>query len=340
MKALLVPKEEVEPVRKRLLDEGYFDTQRKLISDVTVFQVPVTDVPPGGFGYPVIEQEHVQFYQSVHTLADLMEPHLDGGELEMLPRGWQILGDIAVVSLHSDLYGVRGRLGWALLELYPNCKSVYLDKGIEGELRRPKRELIAVRDGVAEPSLTVHTENGCRFRMDVTRVMFSKGNLKERIRMADYGGGEVVVDMFAGIGYFTIPMAVHSRPEKIIAIELNPESYNFLVENARLNRVGDVVEPVFGDCAEVTPESAADRVVMGYVGHTHRYLEYGIRALKSGGILHYHDAVPADMIPAIVVDRIEGVAAVLGRRVEVLGWQRVKKYSPGIWHVVVDAGIF
>ena len=43
--------------------------------------------------------------------------------------------------------------------------------------------------------------------------------------------------MFAGIGYFTIPIAVHSNVKKIYAIEINPVSYNFLCENIKLNKV-------------------------------------------------------------------------------------------------------
>jgi len=70
---------------------------------------------------------------------------------------------------------------------------------------------------------TVHRENGVIFNLDARKVMFSAGNLKERMRMSLFGKDEFVVDMFAGIGYFTLQMAVHSRPRKIMAIEMNPK---------------------------------------------------------------------------------------------------------------------
>ena len=340
MKALVVPKEQAETARLRLLELGCLDTKRKLSEKGEHLEIPITGAIPPEFGsYRVVWPDDAKYYEPEPILEDLMREHLDDDKLALLPGGWQIIGDIVVISIHSDLYPVKELVGEAMLKLYPYCKSVYLDGGISGKLRRPRRELVVVRDGMDDPAITVHNENGCRFRLDVTKVMLSKGNLQEKMRMSRLGNGEVVVDMFAGIGYFTIPMAVHSHPDRIIAIELNPESYQYLLENIRLNGVEGVVEPIHGDCAEMTPTSLADRVIMGYVGNTSHYLEYGIKALKSGGILHYHDTVPVHLVPSRPIDLIKNEACKQGRRAEILDWHRIKKYSPGVWHVVVDAGI-
>jgi tRNA wybutosine-synthesizing protein 2 len=143
--------------------------------------------------------------------------------------------------------------------------------------------------------------------------------------------------MFAGIGYFSIPMAVHSKPKKIMAIEINPESLNYLNENIRLNKVENIIEPVAGDCSIVTPCGIADRVIMGYLDG-HEYLEHGIRALIPGGILHYHEAVP-EAVEERPADRIVEAARQQGREVEIIASRRIKKYAPGVWHVVVDARV-
>ena len=220
--------------------------------------------------------------------------------------------------------------------MYPKCKSVVRDLGIEGQFRQPKRELL-----LGTSTETIHREHGCLFKQDVTKVMYSKGNLDERKRMSKLGQGEVVVDMFAGIGYFSIPMAVHAQPEKIYSIEINPESFAYLKENIRLNRVEDIIFPVNGDCAKVAPEEEADRVLMGYVRTTHHYLLPAIKALKkSGGILHYHETVPEKLAEERPAARIREAAETLGKKVEILGLRRIKKYSPGVLHVVVDARIF
>ena len=194
-------------------------------------------------------------------------------------------------------------------------------------------------DFFEEETETVHRENSVSFHLDASRVMFSPGNLRERMRMSRLGGGERVVDMFAGIGYFSIPMAVHSRPERILAIELNPNAYHYLCQNIRRNRVHDIVEPVLGDCAKVTPVGVADRVVMGMVQVTDRYLEKGILALRPGGILHYHQTVPSWLYPEAAARDVERAAAALGRSAELLNCIRVKKFSPGVVHAVIDARI-
>ncbi|MBE0523380.1 MAG: class I SAM-dependent methyltransferase family protein [Methanosarcinales archaeon] len=342
MTALLVPKVDLETVRKKLLGSGSMDKKRKITRHGELFEIPVLKDPEFR-SYTSVIQPCVEYYAPAPTLKSLLMEQLDYEKLELLPRSWQILGDIVITSIHPYLLTVREQVGRALLMMYPYCKSVYLDEGIEGDLRRPIRTLIAVKGETLEPGSTIHRENGCQFKLDITKVMFSKGNHKERARMAKLGYGEFVVDMFAGIGYFTIPMAVHSRPEKILAIELNPDSHKYLVENIKLNNVEDIVEPVLGDCIEKTPTSAADRIIMGYVKHTGHYLKYGILALKPGGVLHYHDTilVHSDYLSALdeIRARIEFEASAQGRTAETLDWRRVKKFSPGVWHVVMDARI-
>lgn len=267
-------------------------------------------------------------------LASILGDELAPAELALLPRGWQIVGDVVLVRVPPGLAAKKTRIAEALLELYPRCRTVLEARRIDGEYRQPVLEKLA-GDGTE----TLHRENHVAYRLDVAKVMFSPGNFSERQRMGTVGRGENVVDMFAGIGYFTLPMAVHAGPEKIVAIELNPESHAFLRENVRLNRVEGIVEPVCGDCRERAPAAWADRVIMGYVGTTQAYLPWGIRALRPGGVLHYHETTPERLVFARPVANVKNAASDQGRSAEVLETVRVKKYSPGVWHVVVDARI-
>ena len=186
---------------------------------------------------------------------------------------------------------------------------------------------------------TIHQENGVQFKLDAGRVMFSAGNLKERIRMSHLGRGEMVVDMFAGIGYFSIPMAVNSQPRKILAIELNPVAYDYLCQNIAINGVEKIVEPILGDCSEETPFGIADRVIMGMVQITDRYLLKGLQALRLGGILHYHQTIPSWRFPEAAIEEVATAAVRSGCKAEILKCIKIKKYSPGVLHIVVDARI-
>ena len=328
MKAVRVSIDDAETVRQELLSKGAIDKTRKLVKRDGFIEIPVTD---GAVEFPVNEQEEPEFYIRKKTLGSILD--IPEKDKKLLPSGWQLLGDVIIVTLHEELEPRKYDIAKALLSMYPGCRTVLLDRGISGKMRQPEREIIA-----GERTETINKENGCLFKLDAMSIMYSQGNLAERKRMSRLGKGEVVVDMFAGIGYFSIPMAVHSIPLKIYAIEINPVSLGYLRENIRLNRVENIIEPVEGDCASFTPDGIADRVIMGYFD-AHPYLENGIRALVHGGILHYHEAVP-EAVEDRPVKRIFEAARKLGRKLEIIEARMIKKYAPGVWHVVVDARIF
>ncbi|MDO9046070.1 MAG: class I SAM-dependent methyltransferase family protein, partial [Methanobacteriaceae archaeon] len=168
--------------------------------------------------------------------------------------------------------------------------------------------------------------------------MWSKGNTNERMRIANIvGEGERVLDMFAGIGYFTIPAAVHSKAEIIHSIEINPVSYGYLNENMSLNKVENIVKPVLGDSMDIAPQFSVDRVLMGYIGNTQDYIESAVAAIDESGIIHYHESVYEKIKFERPEERIRKSAECMD--VEILNKQVIKKYSPGVVHVVIDAKI-
>lgn len=213
-----------------------------------------------------------------------------------------------------------------------NVKTIMKIDHIQGTKREPVYKIL-----YGSETETINKENGCLFKLDLAKVMWSKGNNNERLRIAKLvGDGERVIDMFAGIGYFSIPIGVHANACEVISIEINPNSYHFLCENINLNKL-DNVTPILGDCKDVTPRFRADRIIMGYVKTTHHYLKVAIDSLNEGGIFHYHETVPEKLMDSRPIERI--VSAADGRDVELLKLNKIKKYSPGVWHVVIDARI-
>ena len=101
--------------------------------------------------------------------------------------------------------------------------------------------------------------------------------------------------MFAGIGYFSIPIGVHSNAKQVYSIEINPNSFHYLKENIKLNKINNII-PLLGDCMDITPEYSADRIIMGYVKTTHHYLKTAIDSLNKGGVIHYHETVPEKLM--------------------------------------------
>jgi tRNA wybutosine-synthesizing protein 2 len=330
MKAVRVSVDKSESVRQKLLSGSVLDKTRKLVKKNGFIEIPVMEYFNAN-EFTLVDQDEPEYYLQEKTLSSSL--NIPDCEKKLLPRGWQILGDIIIVTLNKKLKNRKKEIGEALLTLYPRCKTVLLDRGIRGQMRQPLREIIA-----GNGTETIHKESGCLFMLDAMRIMFSQGNLAEKKRMSKLGNSETVIDMFAGIGYFSIPIAVHSKPKKIISIEINPVSFGYLEENIKLNKVENIIEPVSGDCANVTPWGIADRVIMGYLDGQ-EYLPQGIDALLPGGILHYHEAVP-EAIERRPVERLIEAAAKQGRKARIMGSRRIKKFSPGVWHVVVDAIIY
>ena len=119
-------------------------------------------------------------------------------------------------------------------------------------------------------------------------------------------------------------------------MEINPNSFYYLNENIKLNKINNIT-PLLGDCSKLTPNYNADRILMGYVKTTHHYLKTAVDSLNSGGIIHYHETAPEKLMETRPISRIRQAAK--DREVELLNIQKIKKYSPGVMHVVVDARI-
>jgi tRNA wybutosine-synthesizing protein 2 len=247
---------------------------------------------------------------------------------------WEKIGHVLIISLPSFFDKYKKIIGEVYADVL-DCKTVLNDTGgISGEFREPETELIFG----SSDTTTIHKENDVKYKLDPQKVMFSSGNMNERIRMANISKPEeIIVDLFAGIGYFTLPIAVYSRPKHIFAIEKNPVSYDFLCENIVLNDVTDIVEPIKGDNRDVTPENVADRVVMGYFGATIRFLPTAFRCLSDNcGIIHFQDKFPDDDVPSRPMEHINNEARKFGLRVNLLKYIKIKSFAPGISHYVFD----
>ncbi len=331
MKAIKAPKENAEEIRRYAEKIKAKDKKRLIVQKDDFVEIPIYDEYESYFDHEIVEQESPLFAKE-YDMAKILRREIPSDLHPFIPRKYKIIGDIIMIKMPPELRGYKNRIGEILLSIHPRCKSVWEDKGKKGMLRKPDVELIT-----GEGSETIHREGGCYFKLDVTQVMFSPGNLAERMRAGRMvKEGEVVVDMFAGIGYFSIPAAVHSHPMRIYSIETNPQSYAYLLENIQLNKADKIV-PVLGDSMFITPQGIADRVFMGHI-NSHEFLPVAVRALKEKGFIHYHESTPEAVLER-PVDRIKQAAENEGKKAKIERFRKVKHYSPGVLHVVVDAYI-
>ncbi|GAB3032740.1 class I SAM-dependent methyltransferase [Natronobiforma cellulositropha] len=351
--AAVVETERTETVIESLRAEGCYDDSRRVrpAAEREAFvAVPITEPPTATRVHEVVRQVDPAY--RTRTLADrLRERGWSEADLESAPSSWAVVGSVVLVRVPEGCPDERA-VGEALLECHGEAASVLADEGIAtdaaaGTTRQPRTRLLAG----SRDTETVHTEHGTRYGLDPAAVMFSPGNQAERARMGDVvSDGERVFDMFAGIGYFTLPMA--RAGAQVTASEINPTAFRYLLENAVLNDVAGRVDAYRSDCRDLSV--SADRVVMGYygvpdgtdeAGHGTRreeaadFLAHALDALESGGVLHYHEATPETRLWERPLARLERAVDEAGRSLEVLEKHRVKSHSAGVWHVVVDARV-
>jgi len=152
------------------------------------------------------------------------------------------------------------------------------------------------------------------------------------------------VDMFTGVGPFSILIAKRHDKVRIYAVDVNPDAITFLEKNVEVNRVGEKVKPILGDARKVIKEQlfgVADRVIMNLPERAIEYVDAACEAIKPrGGIIHlYHFTNAPDPLETAKVRLIEAVKKTNRSVKKVLLTRRVRETAPYEWQVVVDAEI-
>jgi tRNA (guanine37-N1)-methyltransferase len=223
-------------------------------------------------------------------LKDLLAEILPAEELSNVCNSYDIVGNIAIIRLKTKTKKYAKKIAEALMSTHPSVKTVLVQTdGVKGEFRLRKLSHVA---GEKKTS-TIHRESDCFFGVDVKRSYFSPRLLHERIRIAEQiKDGDVVVNMFAGVGCFSILIAKYANPEKVYSIDVNPIAVEYMKENIRVNRVFGRVIPILGDARKIIGERLrhrADRILMPLPEKALEYLPSALLALKErGGWIHYY----------------------------------------------------
>jgi tRNA (guanine37-N1)-methyltransferase len=161
-----------------------------------------------------------------------------------------------------------------------------------GEYRLRELVFIAGED----KTVTVHKEFGCTYKVDVAKAYFSPRLSQEHKRIASLTRtSETIVDLFAGVGPFSILISKTNSEVKVYAIDINPEAVSLLKTNVLLNRVENRVFPILGDATKIVEEKLggiADRVIMNLPENAIEFVEAASKAIKpTGGTVHFYGFV-------------------------------------------------
>ena len=271
-------------------------------------------------------------------LHGVLAPHL----LACLPKALDMVGDIAIIEIPPELDAYKTMVGEGVLKTNRNVRVVLAKAGkVSGIYRLREFEFIAGEHRTA----TLYKENGCSYYVDVAKTYFSPRLSHEHERVSSLvNDGEVVVDLFAGVGPFAVPIAKRNRNVQVYAIDINAAAVDLLKRNTRLNRVDNRVYSIEGDARQVVDEklaNKADRVIMNLPETAIEFVDVACKATRSsGGTLHFYGFIRAP-------DTVEGVKRSFSKAVETAGRnvnafeysKLVRETAPYEWQVVLDAKI-
>ena len=300
--------------------------------------------------------EKVMFEQSPPSL----NPHLQLKEViqgfipqgmehvfEFIPTKWERLDDLILFPKEAFTQPIWGEIIQDKNDFFEQIATVLQGRRIgrqqpiaDDTIRSSQMELLLGDSGWVEVK-----DNGLFYGFDACKVMYSSGNVTERHRMGSLNvEGEIIVDAFAGIGYYSLPLLVHGKATHVHACELNPESIKALNWAAEKNDVSQSITIHKGDNQSTLPSlrGIADRVLLGLLPSSEAAWKPAISTLKEqGGSLHIHMNVEEEHIEKWVKDTIQtclDYAQDNGRNwhCDYHHLEKVKWYAPRVRHVVLD----
>jgi len=339
---LKVAAKDGERSRKVLLEHNLLDLDYKIISQDRAlfiplrqdFQSELIDSLLGSIQYTTGEREFEPLSHGPKNLTEALENHLSPEELELVPRAYDLIGDIAVLEIPDELSSHREMIGHVFLEIHKNFSTVLAKKGaISGTTRIREYQFLAGENKTE----TIHVEYGCRLSVDLSKAYFSPRLLEEHNRIAQLvKDNEFVVDMFCGVGPFPIHIT-KQRNAHVVAIDINPDAIALLKKSMKLNKLVGTIEPIVGDAKDYSRSQNVDRVIMNHPSGASDFISDACRILKPRGVLHYYDFVGGNNPEDTITNRLSQLVEDAGRSVKVVSLvRRVRDSAPYEFQMVID----
>ena len=272
-------------------------------------------------------------------LRKTLDGVLDPGESEELVSAFDQIGGIIIVRIPDSLLHRKELIGKTLLDEVKAAKSVFCQSSaVGGDYRTRDLEVIAGVDSAR----TTYKESGCVFLVDVKNAFFSPRLSTERARIAGLvGENETVLNMFAGVGMFSIMAAKKTRCT-VYSIDINPVASELCEKNIKLNRTAGDVISINGDAQKVVRDGlrdVSDRTLMLLPERSDEFLGTAVHATKDGGTIHYYSHTHADCKADAARLSEEHLMRASPADVEVLFSRTVRAVGPRYYQTVVDARV-
>jgi len=272
-------------------------------------------------------------------LKKALDSILTAQESEDLISAFDQIGDIIIVRIPDSLLPKKKLIGDTLLGEVKIVKSVFYQASpVEGDFRTRNLEILAGENRTQ----TEYKEFGCRFVVDVANAFFSPRLSTERERIANLiHEGETMVNMFAGVGMFSI-MAAKKKNCTVYSIDINPIASKLCEKNIELNKLAGKVISINGDTSKIIEENLqnkADRTLMLLPERSDEFLDSAIKTTKDGGIIHYYSHIHAEKKSEAGKLSEKHYLEVTPVKSEILTSKIVRPVGPRYYQTVVDVKI-
>ncbi len=278
------------------------------------------------------------------SLQDALKGKIPDYYQELIPKSYDLIGSIAIIEFdkfehieNKELSNYKKEIAKAITNVNKKIISAYEKKSeIMGTYRLRDLALLFGEN----KSETIHKENNCTFKLDVKKTYFTPRLVYERRRVASskIRENELIVDMFTGVGPFSIQIAKNHNV-RVYAFDVNPDAYNYLKENVKLNKINGEVIPYNLNIRDLLDPSdklgkslqgKAERIIMNLPERSIEFVDVACFLMKkSGGILHFYQFSEKP-------NPIERTIELLNKKLNDFNWliekiitsKIVKSYSP------------
>ena len=291
MKAIEVKLTEAEAIKKKLIDANLLDTNYLPKKEGNKLYFPIIDSESEIFEFKEIKVVDTDMPLKVKKkgVEEEFSKFLSEEEMKIMPKSQEIVGDIMILEIPETLIKKEKEIAEIYLKFNKNIKTIVKKSAIHsGQFRTRKVEVLAGEN----KKDTVHLESGIRLYLHLERSYFSARLGNERLRIAKLvKKGEDILVMFSGSGPYPLVLAKHTKANKIIGVELNPEAHEFSVKNREKNKFDlERIELINGDVRVEVPklESNFDRILMPLPKTSEEFLDVALPKIKSEGTIHLY----------------------------------------------------
>ncbi len=273
-------------------------------------------------------------------LKKILTNKLNDDEISSIYSSFDLIGDIAVIKIPETLEHKKNIIGKAILDNIKIVKTVFGQiSPVQGEFRLRKLELLAGEN----KTITYYKEHGCIFKVDVAKTYFSPRLSTERQRISKQidNNNDIILNMFSGVGTFSIIIAKKNRSSIVYNIDSNPDAIELAIINAKLNKVENRVFSIIGDARKTVVQEfvgKVNRVLMPLPELAKDFIDEAVESLiEKKGIIHYFAHVKSTNKRNAINDGITDTKSAFHNYNHKIRETRVvREVGPRIYQIVSD----